>query len=198
MKKILLAMLIAMMMPLALSAEDADKSNTNTTNMTTNQGHPITDDDNSLTVGERGPTLLQDFQFIEKIAHFDRERIPERVVHAKGAGAFGYFQVYEPMTNYTKAKFLQDPNKKTPVFVRFSTVAGGRGSADTVRDVRGFATKFYTEEGNYDIVGNDLPVFFIRDAIKFPDLDSCRESRTAITTFHHRLPATTTSGISYP
>ena len=138
--------------------------------MTTNQGHPINDDDNSLTVGERGPTLLQDFQFIEKIAHFDRERIPERVVHAKGAGAFGYFQVYKSMAKYTKAKFLQDPNKKTPVFVRFSTVAGGRGSADSVRDVRGFATKFYTEEGNYDLVGNDIPVFFIRDAMKFPDL----------------------------
>jgi catalase len=165
MKKILVAMLIATMMPLAPGlAQDA------TNNMTTNQGHPIYDDENSQTVGERGPTLLQDFQFIEKIAHFDRERIPERVVHAKGAGAFGYFQVYEPMANYTKAKFLQDPSKKTPVFVRFSTVAGGRGSADTVRDVRGFATKFYTEEGNYDLVGNDLPVFFIRDAIKFPDL----------------------------
>jgi catalase len=170
MKKIFLAMLFAMMMPVALSAEDKNKSNTNTTSMTTNEGYPISDDENSQTVGERGPTLLQDFQFIEKIAHFDRERIPERVVHAKGAGAFGYFQVYEPMANYTKAKFLQDPGKKTPVFVRFSTVAGGRGSADTVRDVRGFATKFYTEEGNYDLVGNDLPVFFIRDAIKFPDL----------------------------
>jgi catalase len=170
MKNILVAMLNAMMMPLPPSAEDANKSNTNMTNMTTNQGHPINDDENSQTVGERGPTLLQDFEFIEKIAHFDRERIPERVVHAKGAGAFGYFQVYEPMANYTRAKFLQDPSKKTPVFVRFSTVAGGRGSADTVRDVRGFATKFYTEEGNYDLVGNDLPVFFIRDAIKFPDL----------------------------
>jgi len=138
--------------------------------MTTDQGYPITNDDSSLTVGNRGPTLLQDFQFIEKIAHFDRERIPERVVHAKGAGAFGYFQVYESMANYTKAKFLQDPNKQTPVFLRFSTVAGGRGSADTVRDVRGFAVKFYTEEGNYDLVGNDIPVFFIRDAMKFPDL----------------------------
>jgi len=138
--------------------------------LTTNQGVPITDNQNSLTVGERGPVLLQDVQFIEKMAHFDRERIPERVVHAKGAGAHGYFQVYKSMAPYTKAKFLQDPKKKTPVFVRFSTVTGGRGSADTVRDPRGFAVKFYTEDGNYDLVGNNLPVFFIRDAIKFPDM----------------------------
>jgi len=138
--------------------------------LTTNQGVPISDNQNSMTVGERGPVLLQDVQFIEKISHFDRERIPERVVHAKGAGAHGYFQVYKNMMPYTKAKFLQDPEKKTPVFVRFSTVTGGRGSADTVRDPRGFAVKFYTEEGNYDLVGNNLPVFFIRDAIKFPDM----------------------------
>jgi catalase len=138
--------------------------------LTTNQGVPITDNQNSLTVGERGPVLLQDVQFIEKMAHFDRERIPERVVHAKGAGAHGYFQVHRSMAPYTKAKFLQDPKKKTPVFIRFSTVTGGRGSADTVRDPRGFAVKFYTEEGNYDLVGNNLPVFFIRDAIKFPDM----------------------------
>jgi len=138
--------------------------------LTTNQGVPITDNQNSLTVGERGPVLLQDVQFIEKMAHFDRERIPERVVHAKGAGAHGYFQVYKSITPFTNASFLQDPKKKTPVFVRFSTVTGGRGSADTVRDPRGFAVKFYTEEGNYDLVGNNLPVFFIRDAIKFPDM----------------------------
>ena len=138
--------------------------------LTTNQGVPITDNQNSLTVGERGPVLLQDVQFIEKMAHFDRERIPERVVHAKGAGAHGYFQIYEGMEPYTKAKFLQSSEKQTPVFVRFSTVTGGRGSADTVRDPRGFAVKFYTEEGNYDLVGNNLPVFFIRDAIKFPDM----------------------------
>ena len=138
--------------------------------LSTNQGVPITDNQNSLTIGERGPVLLQDVQFIEKMAHFDRERIPERVVHAKGAGAHGYFQVYKSMAPYTKAKFLQDPKKKNSVFVRFSTVTGGRGSADTVRDPRGFAVKFYTEEGNYDLVGNDLPVFFIRDAIKFPDM----------------------------
>jgi catalase len=138
--------------------------------LTTNQAVPISDNQNSLTVGERGPVLLQDVQFIEKMAHFDRERIPERIVHAKGAGAHGYFEVYKSMAPYTKAKFLQIPKKKTPVFVRFSTVTGGRGSADTVRDPRGFAVKFYTEEGNYDLVGNNLPVFFIRDAIKFPDM----------------------------
>ena len=138
--------------------------------LTTNQGVPVTDNQNSLTIGQRGPVLLQDVHFIEKMAHFDRERIPERVVHAKGAGAHGYFQVYKSMKPYTKAKFLQDPKKKTPVFVRFSTVTGGRGSADTVRDPRGFAVKFYTEDGNYDLVGNNLPVFFIRDAIKFPDM----------------------------
>ena len=138
--------------------------------LTTNQGAPIYDNQNSLTVGERGPVLLQDFQLIEKMAHFDRERIPERVVHAKGAGAHGYFQVYKNMAAYTRAKFLLDPRRRTPVFVRFSTVTGGRGSADTVRDPRGFAVKFYTDEGNYDLVGNNLPVFFIRDAIKFPDM----------------------------
>ena len=138
--------------------------------LTTNQGVPISDNQNSMTAGQRGPVLLQDVQFIEKMAHFDRERIPERVVHAKGAGAHGYFQVYKSMMPYTKAKFLQDPEKKTSVFVRISTVTGGRGSADTVRDPRGFAVKFYTEEGNYDLVGNNLPVFFIRDAIKFPDM----------------------------
>lgn len=138
--------------------------------LTTNQGVPVIDNQNSLTVGPRGPVLLQDVQFIEKMAHFDRERIPERVVHAKGAGAHGYFQVYKSMKPYTKAKFLQTAKKNTPVFVRFSTVTGGRGSADTVRDPRGFAVKFYTDDGNYDLVGNNLPVFFIRDAIKFPDM----------------------------
>ncbi len=138
--------------------------------LTTNQGVPVSDNQNSLTIGERGPVLLQDVHLIEKLAHFDRERIPERVVHAKGAGAHGYFQVYKNMAKYTCAKFLQDPKKKTPVFVRFSTVVGARGSADTARDPRGFAVKFYTEDGNYDLVGNNLPVFFIRDAIKFPDM----------------------------
>lgn len=138
--------------------------------LTTNQGGRVSSTDDSLKAGERGPTLMEDFHLREKLTHFDHERIPERVVHARGFGAHGYFQVYEPMTQYTKAKFLQNPAVKTPVFVRFSTVVGSRGSADTVRDVRGFATKFYTEEGNYDLVGNNIPVFFIQDAIKFPDI----------------------------
>src|SRR5690554_6639967 len=123
--------------------------------LTTSTGVRINHTDDSLKAGQRGPTLLEDFHFREKLTHFDHERIPERVVHARGSGAHGYFQVYEPMTEYTSAKFLQDPNKKTPVFVRFSTVVGSRGSADTVRDVRGFAIKFYTEDGNYDLVGNN-------------------------------------------
>jgi catalase len=138
--------------------------------LTTNQGVRVSDTDNSLKVGSRGPSLREDFHFQEKLTHFDRERIPERVVHARGSGAHGYFQPYESMAEYTKAKFLQDPSVQTPVFVRFSTVVGFRGSADTVRDVRGFAVKFYTEDGNYDLVGNNIPVFFIQDAIKFPDL----------------------------
>lgn len=138
--------------------------------LTTNQGVRIDDTNNSLKAGERGPTLMEDFHFREKMTHFDHERIPERVVHARGSGAHGYFQVYESMAEFTKARFLQDPSIKTPVFVRFSTVVGFRGSADTVRDVRGFATKFYTEDGVYDLVGNNMPVFFIQDGIKFPDL----------------------------
>jgi catalase len=119
---------------------------------------------------ERGPVLLEDFALREKITHFDHERIPERVVHARGSGAHGYFQPYRPLGKLTRAAFLQDPKKRTPVFARFSTVAGGAGSGDTPRDVRGFAVKFYTEEGNFDLVGNNIPVFFIQDAIKFPDL----------------------------
>jgi catalase len=138
--------------------------------LTTDQGIKVSDDRNSLKVGERGPTLLEDFILREKLTHFDHERIPERVVHARGAAAHGYFEVYKSLAELTKAKFLQDPSVKTPVFVRFSTVVGSRGSADTARDVRGFAVKFYTEEGNFDIVGNNMPVFFIQDAIKFPDL----------------------------
>lgn len=138
--------------------------------LTTNQGVRVGDDNNSLKAGERGPTLLEDFILREKITHFDHERIPERVVHARGAGAHGTFQPYASLARYTKAKFLADPGTKTRVFVRFSTVAGSRGSADTVRDVRGFATKFYTEEGVFDLVGNNIPVFFIQDAVKFPDL----------------------------
>jgi len=138
--------------------------------LTTNQGLPISDNQNSLRAGERGPTLLEDFILREKITHFDHERIPERIVHARGAGAHGYFQPYHSMKKYTKAAFLSDPSVRTPVFVRFSTVAGERGSADLARDVRGFAVKFYTSEGNFDLVGNNIPVFFVQDAMKFPDL----------------------------
>ena len=138
--------------------------------MTTDQGLRINDDQNSLKAGDRGATLLEDFILREKITHFDHERIPERIVHARGAAAHGYFQVYKPMGQYTKAGFLNDTSLRTPVFVRFSTVAGSRGSTDLARDVRGFAVKFYTEEGNYDLVGNNIPVFFIQDAMKFPDL----------------------------
>ena len=137
--------------------------------LTTNQGLRISDDEHSLKAGVRGPTLLEDFHFREKMTHFDHERIPERIVHARGFAAHGEFELYESMEDVTRAKFLTDPSTKTPVFVRFSTVAGSRGSAETVRDARGFSTKFYTEEGNYDLVGNNIPVFFIQDAIKFPD-----------------------------
>jgi catalase len=140
------------------------------TPLTTDQGLPIADNQNSLRVGPRGPGLLEDFILREKITNFDHERIPERVVHARGFGVHGYFQSYENHSKLTKAHFLSDPKLKTPVFVRFSTVAGSRGSFDTARDVRGFAVKFYTQEGNYDLVGNNMPVFFIQDAIKFPDL----------------------------
>ena len=138
--------------------------------LTTDQGVRVTSTDDSLKAGARGPTLLEDFHLREKIMRFDHERIPERVVHARGAGAHGFFQVYKPLSHYTSAAFLQDPAVRTPVFVRFSTVVGSRGSADTVRDVRGFAAKFYTSEGNFDLVGNNMPVFFIQDGIKFPDL----------------------------
>ncbi|MEJ7626474.1 MAG: catalase [Ferruginibacter sp.] len=138
--------------------------------MTTNHGVKINDDQNSLKAGNRGPTLLEDFIFREKMTHFDHERIPERIVHARGSGAHGVFKVYESQSALTKAGFLQDPSVETPVFVRFSTVAGSRGSADTARDARGFAVKFYTQEGNFDLVGNNIPVFFIQDAHKFPDL----------------------------
>ncbi|WP_431811746.1 catalase [Lysinibacillus sp. FW12] len=137
--------------------------------LTTNQGLKISEDEHSLKAGERGPTLMEDFHFREKMTHFDHERIPERVVHARGSAAHGIFETYECASDITKAQFLNGKGTKTPVFVRFSTVAGSRGSADTVRDARGFATKFYTQEGNYDLVGNNIPVFFIQDAIKFPD-----------------------------
>src|SRR6185295_763044 len=138
--------------------------------LTTNQGVKIADNQNSLKAGLRGPTLLEDFILREKITHFDHERIPERIVHARGSAAHGFFECYEPLARYTRASFLSEKGKRTPVFVRFSTVAGERGSTDTARDVRGFATKFYTDEGNWDLVGNNIPVFFIQDAMKFPDL----------------------------
>jgi catalase len=138
--------------------------------LTTNHGLKINDDQNSLKAGDRGATLLEDFILREKITHFDHERIPERVVHARGSGAHGVFKVYKPLKEFTKAQFLNDTTIETPVFVRFSTVAGSRGSTDLARDVRGFAVKFYTQEGNFDLVGNNMPVFFIQDALKFPDL----------------------------
>ncbi|MGX9741418.1 catalase HPII [Pseudocitrobacter corydidari] len=137
--------------------------------LTTNQGVRIADDQNSLRAGSRGPTLLEDFILREKITHFDHERIPERIVHARGSAAHGYFQPYKSLSDVTKADFLSSKEKITPVFVRFSTVQGGAGSADTVRDIRGFATKFYTDEGIFDLVGNNTPIFFIQDALKFPD-----------------------------
>jgi catalase len=138
--------------------------------LTTAQGGPISDDQNSLKIGPRGPTLLEDFHFREKIFHFDHERIPERVVHARGYAAHGFFENYKSLSKYTTADLLQRAGEKTPAFVRFSTVAGSKGSVDLARDVRGFAVKLYTQEGNWDIVGNNIPVFFIQDAIKFPDL----------------------------
>lgn len=138
--------------------------------LTTNQGIHVSDNQNSLRSGERGPTLLEDFVLREKIFHFDHERIPERIVHARGSAAHGYFELYESLADITKADLFQRKGEKTPVFTRFSTVAGGAGSVDTPRDVRGFAVKFYTKEGNWDLVGNNIPIFFIQDAIKFPDL----------------------------
>lgn len=156
--------------------------------LSTNQGIKISDNQNTLKAGERGPSLLEDFLFREKITHFDHERIPERVVHARGSGAHGYFQPYKSMQAITKAKFLSDPSIITPVFVRFSTVLGFRGSADTVRDVRGFATKFYTEEGNFDLVGNNIPVFFIQDGIKFPDIIHAGKPEP-----HHEIPQASTA-----
>ncbi len=138
--------------------------------LTTNQGVPVADNQNSLKAGLRGPTLLEDFILREKITHFDHERIPERIVHARGSAAHGYFECYESLAQYTRAHLFSEAGLQTPVFVRFSTVIGERGSTDTARDVRGFATKFYTQEGNWDLVGNNIPVFFIQDAMKFPDL----------------------------
>ncbi|MDR1184917.1 MAG: catalase, partial [Coriobacteriales bacterium] len=139
--------------------------------LTTTAGAPVPNTTDTITVGPRGPMLIQDTWFLEKLAHFDREVIPERRMHAKGSGAFGTFTVTHDITAYTAAKLFDGIGKQTPVFVRFSTVAGERGAADAERDIRGFATKFYTEEGNWDLVGNNTPVFFIRDPHKFPDLN---------------------------
>ena len=138
--------------------------------MTTAQGGPVADDQNSLRLGARGPLLMDDFHYREKMFHFDHERIPERVVHARGYAAHGFFETYESLAAYTRADIFQRAAEKTPVFVRFSTVAGNKGSSDLARDVRGFAVKFYTQEGNWDLVGNNIPVFFIQDPIKFPDM----------------------------
>jgi len=148
--------------------------------LTNNVGIPVPDNQNVLTAGKRGPMLLQDVWYLEKLAHFDREVIPERRMHAKGSGAFGSFKVTHDITKYTKAKIFSEIGKKTEVFVRFSTVAGERGAADAERDIRGFAIKFYTEEGNWDLVGNNTPVFFLRDPLKFPDLNHAvkRDPRT--------------------
>ena len=151
--------------------------------LTTNQGVPVADNQNSLKAGLRGPALLEDFILREKITHFDHERIPERIVHARGSGAHGYFECYEPLTEITRAAVFSEAGKRTPVFVRFSTVAGERGSTDLARDVRGFAVKFYTDEGNWDLVGNNIPVFFIQDAMKFPDLVHAVKPEP-----HHAMP----------
>ena len=156
--------------------------------LTTNQGVAVADNQNSLKAGLRGPTLLEDFILREKITHFDHERIPERVVHARGSGAHGYFECYQPLTDLTRAAVFSEAGKRTPVFVRFSTVLGERGSADTVRDVRGFAVKFYTEEGNWDLVGNNIPVFFIQDAMKFPDVVHAGKPEP-----HHQIPQASTA-----
>ncbi|MDY0747551.1 catalase [Paucibacter sp. R3-3] len=151
--------------------------------LTTNQGVAVADNQNSLKYGVRGPALLEDFILREKITHFDHERIPERIVHARGSAAHGYFECFEPLTQFTKAAPFKEAGKRTPVFARFSTVAGERGSKDTARDVRGFAVKFYTDEGNWDLVGNNMPVFFIQDAMKFPDLVHAVKPEP-----HHQMP----------
>ncbi|HEX8788384.1 MAG TPA: catalase, partial [Telluria sp.] len=156
--------------------------------LTTNQGVPVADNQNSLKIGLRGPTAMEDFILREKITHFDHERIPERVVHARGSGAHGYFEAYEDLSSLTRAAPFAAKGKRTPVFVRFSTVAGERGSTDLARDVRGFAVKFYTDEGNWDLVGNNIPVFFIQDAMKFPDLVHAAKPEP-----HHAMPQAATA-----
>jgi catalase len=157
------------------NGQNGNGQNDGSNTLTTRQGHPVSDNQNVRTVGNRGPVTMENYQFLEKMSHFDRERIPERVVHARGAGAHGVFEAYgtvgdEPVSKYTRAKLFQEKGKQTPVFVRFSTVGHGGHSPETLRDPRGFAVKFYTEDGNWDLVGNNLKIFFIRDALKFPDL----------------------------
>ncbi len=167
--------------------------------LTTNFGVPVSDNQNSMTAGRYGPVLLQDFHLVEKLAHFNRERIPERIVHAKGAGAYGYLELTEDITDLTKAAPFRNPGKKTPCLLRFSTVGGEKGSADAERDPRGFAMKFYTEDGNWDLVGNNTPVFFIRDPLKFPDFihtqkrnpaTNCKEANMVWDFFSHSPEAT--------
>ena len=160
-------------------AQDPTK-NPGETKLTTNAGAPVPDNQNAMTAGPRGPMLLQDVWFLEKLAHFDREVIPERRMHAKGSGAYGTFTVTHDISRYTRAKIFSQVGKKTELFARFTTVAGERGAADAERDIRGFALKFYTEEGNWDLVGNNTPVFFLRDPLKFPDLNHAvkRDPRT--------------------
>ena len=162
--------------------------------LTTNQGVRVADNQNSLKAGLRGPALLEDFILREKITHFDHERIPERIVHARGSAAHGYFECYEPLGKYTRASVFAAAGKRTPVFVRFSTVVGERGSADTARDVRGFAVKFYTDEGNWDLVGNNIPVFFIQDAIV--PISFMQQSPSPISPCLKQQPRTIPSGTS--
>ena len=152
----------------SLGGERHQRANGTDDVLTDEQGHPLASNQNSITAGRRGPTLLQDHMLRDKIFHFDHERIPERVVHARGTGAHGVFETYESLSDLTAADLFARAGEKTEVFVRFSTVAGNKGSFDLARDVRGFAVKFYTKEGNWDLVGNDIPVFFVQDAIKFP------------------------------
>ncbi|MBB3428418.1 catalase [Rhizobium sp. BK312] len=161
--------------------------------LTTAQGGPVAHDQNTLRIGARGPALIDDFHFREKIFHFDHERIPERVVHARGYGAHGFFETYESLAAYTRADLFQRPGERTPAFVRFSTVAGNKGSADLARDVQGFAVKLYTQEGNWDLVGNNIPVFFIQDAIKFPDIIHAAKQEPD-RAFPKRRPLMTISG----
>lgn len=162
-------------------------SNQEKKKLTSVSGRPIAENQNVKTAGKRGPMLLEDFWFLEKLAHFDREVIPERRMHAKGSGAFGTFKVTHDITKYTKAKIFSEIGKETPMFVRFSTVAGERGAADAERDIRGFAMKFYTEEGNWDLAGNNTPVFFLRDPYRFPDLNKAvkRDPKTNLRNANH-------------